>query len=259
MKRYSGRQIRKILRKYSIRERELIVAEDLKLKIIEVEDAYALLDQLIEREGRLHRVERFPYWAELWPAALALSRWLWEKRPFPPPERTVELGCGLGVVGITLARMGWKVEATDFVEDALVFASHNARLNQADARHSVGYLDWSNPVGRPCECLVGSDLVYEKKNHPYLARLLRRLLVPGGIFYLSDPRRPAASHFVEMLERQGYGHEKECVVQPWKSLEHQVDVHIFSRSRTDATPSAGGCPGEGRMPQRPGSLRAVGR
>ena len=195
----------------------------------EVDDAYVLLDHMIEQEGRLHRVERFPYWAELWPASLALSRWFCQTDALIRPGRVIELGCGLGLVGITLARLGWNVEATDFVEDALIFASHNAGINQVTGRHHVAYLDWSNPVGKPCECLVSSDVIYEKKNHPYLARVLRKLLLPGGRFYLSDPKRQAGSHFVEMLQKQGYEHQCENLVQSWKSLEHQVDIHIFTK------------------------------
>lgn len=87
--------------------------------MIEVEDAYSLLDRMIEQEGRLHRVERFPYWAELWPASLALSRWFCQVDDLPRVDRALELGCGIGLVGITLAHLGWNVEATDFVEDAL--------------------------------------------------------------------------------------------------------------------------------------------
>jgi hypothetical protein len=76
---------------------------------------------------------------------------------------------------------------------------------------------------------VGSDLAYEKRNHPLLARVLRELLLPGGTFYLSDPQRPAARALVELLRERGYGHEVETVRQPWKSLEHHVDIHRFTR------------------------------
>jgi len=229
MKRYHSKQIRQTLRKYDIKETELIVTEYIKLVITEVKDAYELLERMIEQEGRLHRVERFPYWAELWPASLALARWLCQAGIQPPPRRTVELGCGLGVVGVALARLGWRVESTDFVEDALIFTYHNAQINRAAGNFRVGYLDWSNPVGQPCECLVASDVVYERKNHPYLARVLRKLLLPGGRFFLSDPQRQPTRHFVEMLIKQGYEHRVDLLVQPWKSLERKVDIHTFRK------------------------------
>lgn len=215
--------------KFELAESAFPLDNGLLLKVVEVEDSYVLLDRLIEQEGRQRQVERFPYWAEVWPASLGLARWFCRAEIAPPATGAIELGCGLGVVGITLACLGWRVEATDYVEDALVFASYNAQLNGVVGQHQVGYLDWSNPVGTPVECLVAADVVYEKKNHSYLARVLRELLQPGGHFFLGDPGRQPAGPFVDMLVKKGYEHRQERIIQPWKSLEHKVDIHIFRK------------------------------
>ena len=229
VKRYSNKQIRRALGKFDLAESEFPLENGLLLKVAEVEDSYVLLDRLIKQEGNQRQVERFPYWAEVWPASLGLARWFCQGDVAPPPSGAIELGCGLGVVGIVLACLGWRVEATDYVEDALIFASYNAQLNGVAGRHQVGYLDWSNPVGSPVECMVAADVVYEKKDHPYLARVLRHLLKPGGCFFLGDPGRQPAGAFVEMLVKQGYEHRQERIVQLWKSLEHKVDIHIFRK------------------------------
>jgi len=233
VKRYSTRQIRRTLGKFDLVESELPLENGVVLKIAEVEDSYVLLDRLIEQEGNKRQTERFPYWAEVWPASLGLARWFCRAEMAPPPAGTIELGCGLGVVGIALALLGWRVEATDYVEDALIFASYNAQLNGVVGRHQVGYLDWSNPAGSPVECMVAADIVYEKKNHPYLARVLRELLRPGGHFILGDPGRQPAVAFVDMLVKQGYDHRRERIIQPWKSLEHKIEVHIFRKPSSD--------------------------
>lgn len=229
MKRYAPRHIRRTLSKYETKEVQLTLGERVELVMVEVGDAYSLLDRMIEQEGRLHRVERFPYWAELWPASIALGRWMVQAKLPVPTGWVRELGCGLGLVGIGLAKLGWKIEATDFVEDALIFSAHNARLNRVETRHRVAYLDWSKPVGSPLDCLIGSDVVYEKKNHPYLGRVLRKLLRPGGTFYMSDPQRSSARDFVEMLVVQGFDHRVETWAERWNSLEHRVDIHIFTK------------------------------
>ena len=229
MKRYSSRQISQTIRKYDTTTVEVEVDDKLQLSMLETSDPYALLDRLIEQEqsdGR-DRVTRFPYWAEIWPAALALSRWFVDTAQ--PPERALELGCGLGLVGVTLARLGWTVEATDYVEDALVFTAHNAARNGVGGRHIVSYLDWSHPVGTPGGVLVGSDVAYEKSLHPYLLRTVRVLLAPGGRLILSDPGRPAARPFLEAMSRAGYDHRTEEVQVTWNSLDHRVDIHTFIR------------------------------
>ena len=158
-----------------------------------------------------------------------MARWFCNQGLPAPVGGVRELGCGVGLVGVTLARLGWRVEATDFVEAALIFAAHNARANQVAERHGIAYLDWRHPAGRPGPCLVASDVVYERQNHPHLAGVLRQLLLPDGRFYLADPQRPAARHFVALLEGEGYGHQVETHPVRWKSLEHQVDIHTFSK------------------------------
>lgn len=198
-------------------------------------DPYSLFERAVEREQRGADCglgsERLPYWAEVWPSAVAMARWFWANRPEPPEGETRELGCGLGLTGIALAKLGWRVEATDFVEDALVFARVNALGNQVASRHRVRYLDWSHPVGHPTACMVASDVVYERKSHVPLARVIRQLLLPGGRFYLSDPQRPLAQDFVALLGERGYAHEMETQRLNWRTTEQLVDIHRFDRPR----------------------------
>jgi len=181
-----------------------------------------------QEEAGLTQITRFPYWAEIWPAAVALSRWF-AGDGAPAPGVARELGCGLGLVGVALAALGWQVEATDHVEDALVFAAHNAQRNGLAARHTVAYLDWRHPAGAPCDLLVGSDLAYDKALHPDLLRTVRALLAPGGRLILADPDRPVAKAFVEAMKSAGHNHRQDSLRVAWKSLEHTVHVHTFTR------------------------------
>ena len=229
MKRYTAKQIQRTIAKFPTKQTDVHVAGDLFLHITEAEDAYELLDDLIEKETRFQRTERFPYWAELWPAAIGLSRWFSQQATELEATSALELGCGLGLVAVTLSRLGLRIRATDFVEDALVFTSHNGIANRAGANLNVAYLDWSSPVGQRTDLLVASDVAYDRKNHPYLNRVLRALLNEGGELILSDPGRPAARPFFELLEGSGYRHAQESVAVPWKSTEHKVDIHRFQK------------------------------
>lgn len=229
MRCYGDRQIRRTLSKYNTRQVRCPLATGCDLQLMEVGDVDALFDQLIEREGRLQGVDRFPYWAELWPTALAMAQWFCRAEEPIPAGWACELGCGLGLVGIALAQLGWRVEATDFVEDALIFAAHNARRNQVGHNHRVAYLDWRNPVGTPRTCLVGADITYEKKNHRYLERILRELLLPGGRFYLGDPQREDTAAFVARLVAQGYSLRRETRVEVWNFVEYEVSIYVFTK------------------------------
>ena len=84
-------------------------------------------------------------------------------------------------------------------------------------------------MGRGTDLLVASDVAYDRKNHPYLNRVLRALLNEGGQLILSDPGRPAARPFFDQLEDNGYAHKQESVAVTWKSTEHKVDIHQFQK------------------------------
>ena len=228
MKRYSRKQIVRTLAKYDLEEVEIFVGPGIRLRIVQTADAYALLDDLVDRDGGDWRSTRFPYWAETWPSAVGLARWFsGADAPVAGPAR--ELGCGTGLVGVALARAGWRIQATDYVEDALLFAAHNALRNEVGSRHRVSYLDWRHPVGSSCPCLVGSDVAYEKSLHPSLKRTVNALLEPGRRLILSDPGRPAAQPFFESLEAAGFRHRKDSMDVTWKAQAHSIDIHTFIR------------------------------
>lgn len=95
-------------------------------------NADALLDDPGVRT-RFEQDEYMPYWATLWPGALLLAdvvaAWAVVGDPSAVPH-VLELGCGVGLVGLVAASRGYRVTLSDYDEDALAFAAENARRNQ---------------------------------------------------------------------------------------------------------------------------------
>src|SRR5205085_8137477 len=58
-------------------------------------------------------LERPPYWALIWPSALALARFLIRTDALCRGKRVLELGCGAGLAGIVAAALGARVLQTD--------------------------------------------------------------------------------------------------------------------------------------------------
>lgn len=166
------------------------------LTFYNVRDPDALID-LIDDEEFL-KDERMPYWAEVWPAGLALSAHLLSQRPLPAP-RCIELGAGVGLCGVAAAAAGARVLATDYFPEALDFVALNAAVNGVAVETAL--LDFRDiTLPDRYDLLLASDVLYERRNHqPVLAAILK-LLSPGGVAYLSDPQRLSARAFLDLLD-----------------------------------------------------------
>ena len=163
----------------------------------------ASVDDLLDEEDFEHE-ERLPYWAELWPSAVALARYL--SRRDLSGKRAVELGCGVGLTTVVALDRGAEVLATDHNEAALDFVAHNARANLG-RKPETALLDWFSPrlggLGT-FDLVFAADVLYERRNAPALADLVPRLLAPGGEAIFADPRRPPAPSFLETMRARGF-------------------------------------------------------
>lgn len=151
-------------------------------------------DELIDEEAFEHE-EFLPYWAELWPSALALGRVL-ERRELGG-LRVLELGCGLAVPSIVAALRGAEVLATDWAPDAIGFAHRNAEVN--GARVEIELAAWADvkrlEVRGPWQLVLASDVLYERRNVELLIDVLSRLGAAETL--LADPGRPALAAFLD--------------------------------------------------------------
>ena len=162
-----------------------------ELRVLRPRDAEALLD-----EEAFEHEEFLPYWAELWPSALALARAVGARSL--GGRRVVELGCGLGLPSIAAALQGATVLATDWSPEAVAVAAENAERN--GARIDTLVCSWAQPepiaARGPWDLVLASDVLYEARNGEALLPLLPRLLASRGEIWLADPGRPAAERFL---------------------------------------------------------------
>src|SRR5215211_1778884 len=152
-------------------------------------------DALLSEEA-FEQEEFLPYWAELWPSALALARVV-ARRPLTG-RRVIELGCGLGLPAIAAAAAGGRVLATDWSPDAVAMTSRNAERNGVAL--DTALYRWDAPpesLGPPWPLVLGSDLLYEARNVAPLLDVLPRLTAAAGEVWLADPGRAPAARFIE--------------------------------------------------------------
>lgn len=158
-------------------------------------------DDLISEDDYV-KDERLPYWADLWPSAQILAREVREMRL--AGERVLELGCGLGLVAIGAAMAGAQVTATDYYDDAILFATVNV-AEATGATIAARMVDWSAmpaDLGR-FDLVLTSDVLYEPRYAFLVANAIATTLRRGGEAIVADPGRIACEDFLSECRARG--------------------------------------------------------
>lgn len=133
--------------------------------------------------------ERIPYWAELWPSAEGLARFILAGRGPRRPGRVLEIGCGLGLAGLVALRLGWDATLTDKEPEAVRWTRHNLALNGLPPERAR-VLDWRDPPGERWDTVLAADVLYERPFGAALGAFLGAALAPGGRALVAEPGRP---------------------------------------------------------------------
>ena len=138
-----------------------------------------------------------PYWTYPTATAVMLAEHLCAHVP-PGATPVLELGAGLGVVGLALAMHGGRLIITDYDEEAVEFVRASAALNGLD-NVDARLLDWRQPPSEQYDLIIGGDVIYERRSHAPLVALLGQCLTTDGQAYFSDQNRSAAEAFPEAV------------------------------------------------------------
>jgi predicted nicotinamide N-methyase len=181
--------------------REAVILEGRTYTILRPGDSDKLLtDPTIRKNFDID--EYMPYWADLWPGARMMGKYLLRER-WEPGLAALELGCGLGLPGIVALSLGMKITFSDYDATALHFASENAQENGFFDFKTL-QMDWRfPPAGLKVPLILASDLIYEMRNVEPLIKLVKRVLTPDGVCLLTDQDRVPMNHFRETLAAEG--------------------------------------------------------
>jgi predicted nicotinamide N-methyase len=168
------------------------------LRVLQIKNYEEYLAGLIEAEGI--GASDLPFWAKIWEASLLLAYFL-GKQPVVLGQRILEIGAGIGVVGVYAALCGHRITVTDINEDALLFARANALLNGVP-NMEVRRLDWrNNDSHESYESIVGSEVVYDRESYPALVRFLLDSITPNGMIFLAKNAQLNAPKFFKELTK----------------------------------------------------------
>jgi 2-polyprenyl-3-methyl-5-hydroxy-6-metoxy-1,4-benzoquinol methylase len=163
----------------------------------------------------------------LWPAALVLAEVVagWPVADVADPPSVLELGCGLGLVGLVAASRGYRVTISDYDEDALAFAQANAAINHLPPP-AARIIDWRQTYAdlRP-DRILAADVLYEARNLQPIAEFVRRHLQADGFALVSDANRSTADAFERTARTSGLA----VTVAPAEGLPDEQGIPIHAR------------------------------
>lgn len=161
------------------------------------------IDDLVDNisDELFNEDERLPYWAELWPSAMALSEYILQNPDKFKNKYVLELGCGLGLTTLALARVSPKeLMATDYEQSALERTGKNFNINKTAIHPVLKLLDWRKPeLDRKYDVIIASDIAYEERFFQPLINLFKQYLSEKGHIILAEPNRKIARIFFGKL------------------------------------------------------------
>ena len=183
------------------------------------------------------------YWRRVWPAGVGLASYIVERFGADGlrDRDVLDLGCGVGLVGIVCGRLGARVTFLDREAGALAAVRRNCRRNGLAPARTIGG-DWNHGGHRvepdAYDLVVGGDVVYDDLEWPAIGTALMRTLRTGGIALLADPGWVAQRRLQGAFRRSGFTvtrSRRQVSWPPWRTTHRrtkQIDVYELGRLET---------------------------
>jgi 2-polyprenyl-3-methyl-5-hydroxy-6-metoxy-1,4-benzoquinol methylase len=149
-------------------------------------------------------------------------------------KRFLEIGGGMGIVGIIASAFGHRVTMTEYNPDALNYARANAETNPpyTDSNLEITQLDWNRPrLEGLFDYIVGSEVIYKEKDFESILKLFKRYLKPEGEIILAEGVRKTS---MEFFRQMGEFFEIKAQKKVLRSKERETRV-ILCRMKFKAT------------------------
>jgi predicted nicotinamide N-methyase len=166
------------------------------------------LERYVDRDALLRADDapEPPYWAHCWTGARVLA----ERIP-PRAGRVLEVGCGLGLPGVTAARRGARVVFVDRIAAPLAFVRASLEANDVAAAGLVVADMLATPWCGAFDLVLAAEVLYDRTSFGTLATALAASLAPGGHVLLADGHRIDTAAFYKEARVAGLEWTREDV------------------------------------------------
>jgi len=141
----------------------------------------------------------FPYWAKIWPSAIALANFLQENPSYIQHKKLLELAAGIGLPSFVAAKYVSHICCSDYAPAAIALLEKNIAANQL-SNISSALINWQAiPESLEAEVLLLSDINYNPTDFETVFLMLQQFIKQGTTILLSTPQRLVAKDFIASL------------------------------------------------------------
>jgi predicted nicotinamide N-methyase len=141
----------------------------------------------------------FPYWAKVWPSAIALLDVLKAHPHLIQNKHVLEIGAGIGLPSLMMAGITKSIQISDYNLEAVELLRKNIEHLELENVEAL-QLDWNAlPEAIHPEVVILSDINYDPTQFETLTKLIEKFIYQGCTIILSTPQRIMASSFVLAL------------------------------------------------------------
>jgi predicted nicotinamide N-methyase len=170
----------------------------------------------------------FPYWAKVWPSAIALLNLLQKHPNWIKDKNVLELGAGIGLPSLMMAGITRSIQISDYNLDAVELLQKNIAHLQLQNAQAL-QLDWNNlPENIYPEVLILSDINYDPTQFETLKIIIEKFIHQGCTIILSTPQRIMASPFVLAISAYIIADYVELVDENGSSKE--ISILVLSKT-----------------------------
>lgn len=142
----------------------------------------------------------FPFWAKVWPSAIALSTFLQQNIGLVNNKSVLEIGAGIGLPSFSVAQYVADLVITDYAANAVELMQKNIEYVGFKNIKAI-VADWNLfPSSIVAEVVLLSDTNYAPSEFASLFKLIQDFIHKGATIIIASPERITASPFIEQLE-----------------------------------------------------------
>lgn len=169
---------------------------------------------------------QWPLFGVIWPAGEVLAHVVDSLET--EGKRILEVGCGIGLPSLVLAKKKADITASDYHPEAGQFLAENMKLNHCESLpfFQANWMDLKPDMGK-FNLIIASDVLYEIEQAKILAHFINFHAEQQCEVIMTDPGRKHHKKFTIEMEKLNFVHSEqrsvpnEFIPEPFKGFIHK--------------------------------------